>query len=424
MIAGENVSPALGFNPLDFRVLIVLTAYGIMALWREKRAILLPFLVTCGSMFVMTMLIWIEARIRAPIIAAMIPLAAYGVDDILRGFRRIAYWEEKLLLTALLALGLTVFWIFENYLPRDVTVDALPENAQAIDALYNDELRLVGYRIEDQYTDRGHLEPFRPYVVTLYWMLAQPSIVNYSYALKFVVEGEALDQFDYPLGYVSYPYVPTSLWEPHRIYTEHIGMIVDGFDYPSEISGSLLLEVYPEQNTSNLLEPVGYHAAYIELARPAFIWGEGAYFSFSPSDDSSQHDLDFGGLLTLKAWSIPICGHPSEPFHVDFAWSSTSVQIQESHSIGIYLFDGQGNVVSGFDAPLRNGDLLTNSLPTNYRIEDQRGVLLPDQTATYDLYIAVYRQSDGMRLPVGGTSDSLALLGTIEVSETCNFSQH
>ncbi len=102
MLAGEIISPILRFNPFDFRVLFVLTTFGIMALWREKRALLIPFFVICGGMFFMTMLIYVEARIRTPIIAAMVPLAAYGIHNLWQGFRRSTFWKQRLPLIAIL----------------------------------------------------------------------------------------------------------------------------------------------------------------------------------------------------------------------------------------------------------------------------------------------------------------------------------
>jgi hypothetical protein len=395
MIAGENVSPALRFNPLDFRVLIVLTAFGVTALWREKRAILLPFLAICGGMFVMTMLIWIEARIRAPIIAAMIPVAAYGVDNLWQGFRRPAFWRQRLPLIAVLVIALFLSWVAENNLPRDVTIGSLPQNAQPVDALYNSELRLVGYRIEDQYTDRGRFEPFRPYVVTLYWMLERPTSIDYSYALKFVVDDQAIDQFDYPLGYVNYPQIGTSDWNVGAIYVEHVGMALRAFEAPTEISGHLWLEVYPERDLDQLFEPVGAGTSPLELARPAVMWGTGLFPTLNSTLIDAQPDVNFGDLLVLQGWVLPDEGQPGEAIGITLGWQTTSTQIRDSYVIGIYFQNEAGEYVANNDSPPRSGQLLTNSLPPLYRLEDERTVTLPETPGMYQIYVAVYRQNDG-----------------------------
>jgi hypothetical protein len=415
MIAGENLSSALRFNPLDFRVLIVLTAFGAMALWREKRAVLLPFLVVCGGMFVMTMLIWIEARIRAPIIAAMIPLAAYGFDDLWQGFRRYVFWRQRLLLIVVLVIALFFSWVTENNLPRKVTTDSLPQNTQPVDALYNNELRLLGYRIEDQYTDRGHFEPFRPYVVTLYWMLERPTSIDYSYALKFVVDDQAIDQFDYPLGFVNYPQMGTTNWNIGTIYAEHIGMVVRSFEGPTEISGHLWLEVYPERDVNELFEPVGAGTRPLELARPAVMWGTGVFPTLAPSLVDAQPDANFGDLLTLQGWVVPDAGHSGEITTITLGWQTTSTQIRDSYAIGIFFHDANNEYVSNEDSPPRSGNLLTYSLPVMYRLQDERNVTLPETPGLYQVYVVVYRQSDGVRLTVNDSAETLVPIGVIHV---------
>lgn len=415
IISGKNVSPVLRFNPLDFRVLIVLTGFGIVALWREKRAILLPFLVVCGGMFVMTMLIWIEARIRAPIIVAMIPLAAYGVDNLWQGIRRPTFWRQNLLLVAVMVITLTLSWVAENNLPRKVTTGSLPQNAQRVNALYNDELRLVGYRIEDQYTDRGHFEPFRPYVVTLYWMVERPTSIDYSYALKFVIESQAIDQFDHPLGYVNYPQIGTSDWKVGTIYVEHVGMAVRTFDVTTEISGHLWLEVYPERNAEQLFEPVGVGASPLELAHPAVMWGSGLFPTLNPALINIQPDVNFGDLLVLEGWLLPSEGHPGEIATITLGWQTTSNQIRDSYIIGVYFQNANGDYIANNDSPPRSGQLLTNSLPPLYQFEDERNVVLPETPGTYQIYVGVYRQYDGIRLAVNNSTETLVPIGVIQV---------
>lgn len=410
--AGEAISPALRLNPLDFRVLIVLAAFGLMPVWRDKRKMLMPFLIVGVVMLLMTMLIWIEARIRTPIIVAMIPLAAYGINDLWLNGRTAAYWRKRVPLVGLLLVGLLAAWTAENYLPRDVTVPTLPADATPVGALYNDELRLVGYDIEDQYTPAGRIEPFRPYVVTLYWMLEQPTDIDYSYALKLVVDDALVDQFDHPLGYVNYPWVGTSEWEPGRIYVEHVGMTTRRFDDPAEISGHLWLEVYPERDTSRLLEPVGSGASPLELARPAVMRGEGMFETLD-AVAADMPDQRFGDLMTLDAWSLPETGETGQPVNVTLGWRTTDTQIEDSHAIGLYLQNENGEFVTNFDSPPRGGRLLTSSLPTNYRLEDARTIMLPATPGDYRVYVAVYRQSDGLRLPLNDTGDTMALIGTI-----------
>jgi hypothetical protein len=83
--------------------------------------------------------------------------------------------------------------------------------------------------------------------------------------------------------------------------------------------------------------------------------------------------------------------------------------------IGIYLQDESGAFVANFDAPPRDGRLLTTSLPPGYRLEDTRAITLPEQPGVYRVYVGVYRQDTGERLPLNNGADTLGLLGTIKV---------
>jgi len=414
--AGESISTALRMNPLDFRILLALTIFGMVPLWHGNRQVLLAFLSACGAMFAMTMAIWIEARIRTPIIIAMIPCAAYGLADIAGNARNIVFWQRRIGIILVLMAGFSLSWLAENYLPRKVVISTLPSGVQRLDALYNNELRLVGYRIEEQYSPHGIFSPFRPYVVSFYWMLEQPTTIDYSFALKFVVDSQAIDQFDHPIGYVSYPKRSTSEWEPGQIYVEHVGMIVNRFDVPTEISGHLWLDIYPGRDASRLFTPTGSSSSTLELARPAIIWGEGLFKSTNLiENEENQADLVFGDLLILRGWNLPSRGQHDETVTVTLGWQTTDKQIRDSYAIGVYLQNEHGDFVANFDSPPRNGDLLTSSLPPRYALEDWRVLSLPAQPGTYRVYVAVYRQDNGERLPIAGSAETLGLVGSIQI---------
>lgn len=413
-LTGEAVSLLLRLNPLDFRILVVLAAFGSVPLWKNNRRTLLAFLAVCAGMMGMTMFIWIEARIRTPIVAAMIPLAAYGLYDMAIHARSMVFWRKRLPLVAALVIGVGLAWLAENGLPRKVTVAALPANAQPVDALYNDELRLVGYRIEDSYSPPGVVQLFHPYVVSLYWMLEQPTATDYSFSLKLVVKDAVLDQYDHPVGYTGYPEQATSAWEARRIYVEHIGMNVNTFSTPTEISGHLWMEVYPERDTTRLFDPVGMGARPLELARPAVIFGKGG-FETLPADEPQQTAIHFGDLLALEAWHLPASGRGGDAAIVTLGWHTTGTQINDSYVIGVYFQNEAGEYIANFDAPPREGALLTSSLPIHYLLEDRRSVIFPEQPGMYRVFVAVYRQRDGERLPLNGTAETLALIGTVQV---------
>jgi hypothetical protein len=409
--SGENVSALLRMNPLDFRILVALAAFGAAAAWRRGEPTLPLFLLACIGMFSMTMLLWIESRIRTPIVAAMIPLSAYGLVDILRNWGRVSFWRRRAALLMLLWAGFALSWLAENHLPRQVTLDSLPKDAQPLGVIYNQELHLVGYRVQDQYTHRGRFEPFRPYVVTLYWKLERPTQIDYSFSLKLVVAGKEVESFDHPIGFVNYPPLPTSKWQPGLIYVEHVGLSVRRFDVPTETSGYLWLDVYPGRNAMWLFEPAG-GVRPLTLARPAIIWGAGQYLTL---DADLFEPIRFGDLLLLEAWRLPERAGVDQMINVELGWRSGDRQIEDSYSIGLYLQNEAGEFVANSDAPLRDGNLLTNSLPPNYRLQDQRSIRLPAAPELYKVYVAVYSNATGARLAISSEGETLAQIGTIVV---------
>ncbi|MGQ9889931.1 MAG: hypothetical protein ACUVSX_15810 [Aggregatilineales bacterium] len=437
VLSGKNVSTVLRLNPLDFRALLVGAAVGMMALWRDERPTLLLFLLACAAMFAMTLLIWVEARIRLPIIAALIPCAAYGVWRVvtaLRGLarpinlRRVAREgpaqrgkrnsaaKFAIVFFALIAsLGLAA--AAEHNLPNPITRSALPPDAQPVNAVYDDMLRLVGYKIQEQYSPAGYFQPFRPYVVTLYWDVLKPTTIDYSFTLKFLVNGEPLDEFDYPIGAVSYPERRTSVWLPGTIYVEHVGMAVRRFDAPQEISGYLFLTVYPERDFERAVTAAGASLPHLVLARPAVMWGDGAFTTLDAEADAIRPELVFGDLLALQAARVPAGGPPGTELDVVLGWRRSAVPIRDNYAVGVYLQDEAGAFVANFDTPPRNGLLLTSSLPPHYRLEDTRAITLPQTPGVYRVYVAVYHQGSGDRLRINGTSETLGLIGSLEVRQ-------
>ena len=74
-----------------------------------------------------------------------------------------------------------------------------------------------------------------------------------------------------------------------------------------------------------------------------------------------------------------------------------------------------GEYVANNDSPPLSGQLLTNSLPPLYQLEDERTVTLLETPGIYQIYVAVYRQSDGIRLDVNNSAETLVPIGVIQV---------
>ena len=308
------VSPVLRAVPLDFRILLVLSMFGLFALLRQREpAVILfgiAFLVLMGAI----MLIWVEARLRAPAVLFMIPMAAYGIVYTAErfpvqrhaGVTIVSYPDLRHFLVSIgiIIVVLIVTRFFYLDLPRPVTVDKLPDSAQRVDAVYDQTLKLVGWKIEEDYSRAGIIEPFRPYVVTLYWELLRPTPVDYGFALIWIVEGERVLGIDYPIGYVSHPSLATSGWEPGEIHVEHTGLAYKPFTGLTEKSGELLLNVYSDPAAAHLFPAEGVPSAptHLRLAQPALIWGSG---KLPDMVAVPAEPVPFGNVIELHGWTYP-----------------------------------------------------------------------------------------------------------------------
>jgi hypothetical protein len=280
--------------------------------------------------------------------------------------------------------------------------------------VYDGTLQLLGWEIQDEYSRAGIIEPFRPYVVTLYWTLVKPTTTDYSFALIYLVNGERVTGFDRPGGTVSYPAAPTSTWEPGQIYVEHASFTYKLFEGPTAISGDLLLDVYPEREADHLLPAEGLpdNPLHVPLTQPAIIWGPGSL----PDSLALQDDpISFGEVLRLKGWDFPAEAAPGETIPITLGWQTTANPITRPYIFAVHLYSAAHDPVTQADSPPHNGQLLAVSLPENYLFSDDKQLTLPAEPGTYMLYALVYDYETGQRLTVPQTPDNLFPLGQIEV---------
>jgi hypothetical protein len=426
VISGESVSPVLRAIPLDFRILLALTIFGLFALIRDRQPTAALFGLSFLAFMAAILMIWVEARLRTPTILFMIPAATYGLVDLAEHFpvrwhggpprvRRGEQDARRRLIPVPIAAAVLILASFANHhLPRPVTVDRLPSSAQPANVVYDQTLELVGWRIREEYSRAGIFEPFRPYVVSLYWQLLKPTDVDYSFSLGLIVDGERLTSFDHPIGMVSYPGTPTSRWDIGSIYVEQVGLAYKQFDGPIGISGDLMLAVYPGRDAGHLLPAEGGASSptHITLARPAVIWGSGA---LPDGLSGTSSPIPFGNLLRLMGWSYPPTATVGEPVPFVLGWRTTDHPIQRSYALAVYLLTADDQVAAQADSPPYGGNLLTSSLPVNFSFGDTKQITMPSEPGTYTVYTAVYDYETMDRLGVPNTTGNLLPLGSIEV---------
>ena len=213
----EDESTLLSLNPLNFSVLLVLTLAGLTALWQDGNRSPVQLLLFAGAAYTFVVIIGlVESRVKTPVIVWMMPAAGYALDRALLVVRRgtaLAALRRSWPLLLATALLLAVIHAGATALPRDVTVAALPPEATPAGLRYDDTVELVGWQVREQYSPRHTLEPFHPWVVSLYWRLLEPTAIDYSFSLKYRIGAETLLEYDRPLGYTVFPRDFTSQWQ-------------------------------------------------------------------------------------------------------------------------------------------------------------------------------------------------------------------
>ena len=415
-ISGQAVSPWLARNPLNFSLLLALTMAGLAMLWRAgQRPLALLLLTGALTYLLMVLLLWVESRIKTPVVAWMLPAAGFAIDRGLAALRRGSLatglrrnWRPLLAIAGLLLL----IEAGVRELPRDVTLAALPAEATAANLIYDGRLELVGWQVREQYSPRNSIRPFQPWVVSLYWRLAQASAVDYSFSLKYFIGERAVISYDRPLGYVAFPRDYSSDWQVGPLYVEHIGLSYKRHDGPLERTGRVVLDVYPERDPEAGFDPYdsdGARQGRPVLARPAILLPPG-------NNDVSQGDREiaFGDALHLLGADLPARAAPGERVAIRSAWRSGAQQIEAPYAIGVFLFR-DGEYISNVDSPPAGGALQTFSLLPGYHFDDEKWLNLPPEAGLYDVHLGVYDQRSMARLPVAGAADNLHFIGSIQV---------
>ncbi len=420
--SGLGVSPILAINPLNFPTLLILSLAGLLALWRDGRRSLAWLLLTGGGAYVLAVLLTVvESRLKTPVIIWMLPAAGYAIDRGIYAIRCGAvasalqrHWRW---LAAAVLLLLAIHW-GATALPQDVSVAELPASATPARLSYDKTLELVGWQVREQYSPRNTIRPFRPWVVSLYWRLLQPTEVDYSFSLKYLVGNEVLIAYDRPIGYVTYPRDFTSKLRVGAIYVEHIGLSYRSYKGPLEQTGQVELDVYPGRESHSRLTPrdsAGQPQPRPVIARPAVLLDSGRNRVATDLAENGT-PVVFGDALELLGHEIPESGTSGEQARIRSAWRTGSRQIEHAYTIGVYLFH-EGVFVANLDSPPLNGDLQTFSLLPHYHFDDEKWLTLPETTGQHELYIGIYNLQTMERLPLPGIADDLWHVGSINVRQ-------
>lgn len=413
--AKDNFSLALALNPLSFSALLVPGLAGWLLLWKrsETRAFALLLILCFFSYMLAVMTTYVETRFSTPVVIYLLPAAAYAVDQFiaaLRGGARLAVLLRRGWKTALALVCLLLAIEFAAHeLPRDVTVTDLPADAWRAGLIYDEALELVGWKVRERYSPMHTIEPYHPWVVSLYWRLLRPAKIDYSFSLKYFIGDEAFIEYDRPLGYTVFPRDRTSQWRTNAIYVEHIGITWEGYSGPFERTGQVTLDVYPEREAGTRLRPQDANGAQVnrpDLARPAILLAPGR--NELPTDIK----ISFGNQLFLLGYALPKSARAGQTLLVETSWKSGQEQIRSTYSIGVYAFL-EGDFLANADGSPNDGRLESFSLLPNYRFDDKKRLVLPPAKGVYDIFVGVYDIDSGIRLPTEAGQDNLVHIGRV-----------
>lgn len=420
--SGENASPLLRFIPLDFRILSAAGLLGLLALWYADRRMAAVMTVIVLLMFAGVMIIWVEGRVRQPVVAPLVATSAYLVVHLAgelrsRDWRRLA--RRWLLPVAALVLIFAYFDWAVNHLPQQRPVTDLPADVRPLEITFDDTLQLVGWRPMPFWPAavQGWTHPDRSYVIEFYWRLLQPTDVDYNAYAALVLDETRYAARDTVIGEIRFRHKPTSTWEPGDIYREVMGFTVPPAA-PTARSIPVRMGVYRTEGTFTY-EQDTRQVIPVAVTQPANHTGDVVIQHlavFAPDMDFAPppagmppSDLVFGDVLALRGLRLPA---PADPT-MGFAWEALA-NIDQNYNLFVHIMDEADSLVAQYDGPLNEGNLLTANWPPGYTTHDTIEIDLPQQPGTYRVFIGLYERSTRDRASVDAP-DNRPLVGEIVV---------
>ncbi len=420
--SGEAASPLLRAIPLDFRILAAAGLLGLLAMYFQDRKMSLYLTSVVGLMFAGVIIIWVEARLRQPVVVPLVAAATclvVYVADAVRA-RQWGRTARRYALPLVLMLGLFAYadWAIDS-LPQQRPVAHLPDDLVHTDIVFDDVLRLVGWRPLEEWPAAGREwgHPRQSYVIEWYWEVLQPVDENYNAYIAYVEAGSRYDGRDTVIGEVSYRPHPTSRWQPGEIYREIIGFRLSDRP-PAERTGTIRLGVYRVEGTFTYEEdtrvPVDVPATSLPNQPGEIVLQDFALFSRNaPAAPQTAPLYVFGDQVALLGAELPALVPSGDPLRLRFWWQAQA-EIEAEYSLFVHVVDSAGDLAAQHDSPLRGGALQTSTWAPGYPIEDDIVIALPDTPGEYQVYIGWYDQHSGARLAVDAP-DNRVLLGQFQV---------
>jgi 4-amino-4-deoxy-L-arabinose transferase-like glycosyltransferase len=395
---GLDKAPVLYISPINFRALAFLGIMGGLLALRRRDPAVIGLLVAAGFSVGLAV-VYIVSRYRMPMFPALCIPAAYGIGQIIarrESLRSVLTAAGgAVLILVLLALGRETL-----PLPRFHPTADLPTDFTPSDLRFGDDLRLLGYRL-----DQPDVQPGGPMLVTLLWQTEHTPDRDYSVFLKLITpDGQEVGQGDVKIGTVSYPNRPLSTWRDGAVFEETVLMRT------SEPGAPLLwIGVYDKADLTRL--PVsdtqgGVYADDAAVLGPVRVVDPKTVRLVVPDRPLRAR---FGEGIQLIGYSLSSHNpQPGDTITLALVWEVGATPAVDAN-VFVHVL-GPDGVIAQSDGPPINGLMPTSLWRPGDVWEDTHTFVLPLDLApgSYVLRIGLYDWSNGVRLPISdaGFNDS------------------
>jgi 4-amino-4-deoxy-L-arabinose transferase-like glycosyltransferase len=263
---------------------------------------------------------------------------------------------------------------------RPPAVAALPDAATAVDVVYAETIRLLGYQVADRRAG-DWLD------VTLYWQAAAPVARDYQLALA------VLGQQDVPIGKLdSYPgfgTYPLRLWRPGEIIADRYRIRIEsGATRPAVLRLRVgWWDGVPAQRVPS--RPAEVRVDVAKLAPDA---------AGAPLPLRFAEDPRFGPAIALAGFDL--AAEPGAAV-VTLEWAALA-RPGADYTVFVHVYDASGTLVAQADNPPVARDYPTSWWDPGERIRDVHRVAAALGPGAYTVEIGLYDAESGERLPASG----------------------
>ncbi len=409
---GLAYAPFLYISPLLYGRLVLLGLMGAFLILINRQWSLTPPVLFAVIYGVGTALIWVNSRVRLPMVPVTALLAGVALDVVFsrRAWRGQAgaFAASSGILMALLLAANTL------PLPRFQDPVELNEGFAPVDATFGDDLRLIGVRVDtpQTYPDIGML-------VTYQWEALRPMEEDFSLFLHmWTLNGEQVVAGDVVIGEISYPATPTSRWPAGAVFTEQV-MVEVPRGYSTPRATYLTTGVYNAETGEALTlvdadgNVLGDTLGLPGLQRIVERW------PYPPAPYGNTADVTFGEAFLLTSYEIrPPESAPGNEITVSLTFDVVKPTPFNANYF-LHLLDANGDLVTQADGPPLGGVLPTTLWRDGDQWSDQIILSLPADLAEgeYELVLGYYDPASGTRLLTSGDRPDAVTLESVIVAE-------